>query len=225
VFFVPFIIANPAAYRDSFNYQNGRGLQLESVPSGLIFAGIINRSMPAVVKENDHRALGVHVPRAGAIIRTFEEIFIGFYALLLGLYYRALKRHSEDAAAIDADLVNYAILSGILLFLITAKILSPQYMIWLIPFVPLIRHPCKWMIFPIVIFTAYIYPLNYVFLELKQPDAVFLLNLRNLTLAIFFIMCMWRLYVLGRLPSNPPSISDVIEDNARESAAREKQTA
>ena len=86
--------------------------------------------------------------------------------------------------------------------LLTSKVLSPQFLIWLCPLIPLVKG--RWRYFTLVLFlviggiTQYIYPHNYIDFELAtlgselgKPYLVVMLALRNLLL-----MAMAVAYIL-----------------------------
>jgi hypothetical protein len=66
------------------------------------------------------------------------------------------------------------------------KVLSPQYLIWLIPFVVVVAGPSGTWARPLFalacLTTTIIYPLNFNSLLRHQPGAVELLNFRNVLL-------------------------------------------
>lgn len=204
IIFLPFIIANPKAYNESVKYQTERGLQLESVASGLVLTHITGDKEIGYV-ENDHRASGVRLKNGHKIILAFEMILVISYVFFMWLLYNTLKRTQDIQDKIDIDLLNYAILSVILLSLVTSRIFSPQYVAWFIPFAPLIRHPVKRITFAIVLLTGMIYPFAYHLLMSGHPMGVMLLNARNLLVAVFCVCCIYRVYHIGKLPQSSQS--------------------
>jgi hypothetical protein len=95
-------------------------------------------------------------------------------------------RVSPDASAL-ADLLNYSF-AVIVVFMVTNKVFSPQYMVWLYPLFPLVSGRFRaviWIVFLAAsCLTWYIYPLHYYDLIDTQQVAVDALILRN-TLMIF----------------------------------------
>jgi hypothetical protein len=70
--------------------------------------------------------------------------------------------------------------------MIASKVLSPQYLVWLTPFVPFVIGPRRravWAGFVVAgLLTYSLYPFRYPALLQRQPSAVVLLAARNVVL-------------------------------------------
>ena len=70
--------------------------------------------------------------------------------------------------------------------LVASKVLSPQYLIWVLPLLPLVTGPRRGVIWGVFVtaglLTYYIYPLHYPDLLGREPVAVVALAARNVLL-------------------------------------------
>jgi hypothetical protein len=83
-------------------------------------------------------------------------------------------------------LVNF-LLATLLLVMLANKVLSPQYIAWLLPFGALLPWRKTVLLLAICLLTTLVYPLLFDDLRRMQPLAVALLNVRNLLLLGMFI--------------------------------------
>jgi hypothetical protein len=69
--------------------------------------------------------------------------------------------------------------------LVSSRILSPQYLFWVAPFVALSSRPKALVFWAACLLTNVGYPLNFQELLNQQADIVFVINLRNAILVGF----------------------------------------
>jgi hypothetical protein len=126
VLIVPWVALSPHGVWESVRAQLGRGLHAESLGASVLLAGdrvgaydahVVKRLHPAATRDltgDLPHALG-YVTSALALLAVVAVWFV----------YSRRRDHIELAFA--------AAIAGVLAF---AKVLSPQYLVWLIPFVP-----------------------------------------------------------------------------------------
>ena len=139
-------------------------------------------------------AYGITSSLANLLARISPLLIMFSLITIYWLFYREQRRNtpamskfsslnSSDAACI----VKYSFLA-ILVLIITNKVLSPQYLIWLFPFIPLLTGPRKvmsWIIFiAIGVITYFIYPVFYDAIINGAYFAVGLLFVRNILLIV-----------------------------------------
>jgi hypothetical protein len=157
---------------ESFRYHAARGLGIESIYSGALLAWgkLTGTNVPWVI---EHKAVHL-VPDWGSRLAALA-LPVQAAALLL-----VLVRFARSGCAHG---VRYGGAS-ILALLATAKVLSPQYLVWLFPFITVLDgwtgSRSRWLFLFVCLTTALIYPgPAFALLLDHQTTAIFLLNLRN----------------------------------------------
>ncbi len=185
---------------ESLGYHAGRGLEIESLFGGALFlAGTISRSKTPWVF--DHNAY--HLSSEWGARLAFLTFPVQATALLLVMW--AFRRSGM------AEGVRFSA-AAVLAFIVFGKVLSPQYMIWLFPFVAVLggrTGSVARKIFPMVCMTtAMIYPgPGFPMVLDHQAGAMLLLNLRNgllLWLLAMLIYCPAEELGPERHPSDTP---------------------
>jgi hypothetical protein len=167
---------------DSFGYHLERGLEVESLYGGavLLFGTITGNDIPWVF---EHKAFHV-APEWGARLSKLA-LPIQVAALLLVIW-RFRRSRSSDGIRYSA--------AAICAFISFGNVLSPQYMIWLFPFVAAksgqVGTQARQLFMLICCATALLYP-GPGFLQVldHQAGAILLLNLRN----VLLIGLLWLL--------------------------------
>ncbi len=126
VLVVPWVALSPGGVRDSLDAQLGRGLHAESLGASVLLAGdrlgvydahVVRRLHPATTRDlvgGLPHALGYAT--SALAVAAVVAVWLGY------------SRRRDLCAAFAAAV------AGVLAF---AKVLSPQYLVWLIPLVPL----------------------------------------------------------------------------------------
>jgi uncharacterized membrane protein len=162
-------------------YQVGRGLQIESIGGGLaVLAGLVSGSPPEL--SYGFSAVQVEGPMARALLVVVPVATVLGYGLLALLALRRLRAEAtpdrSDAGVRPATIVTLSFLS-VLVLLVTSKVYSIQYVVWIVPFIALLRGPRFWLGAAIVALTMPIHPLLYAGLVQQQALPILVLNLRN----------------------------------------------
>ena len=168
----------------SLEYQLGRGVQIETLWAGIVMAVAKSAGVKLAWRFASGSATLVtpKIPALDAVIWSAQGT-----ALLLAMWQGWRSRMDDPFRSVGA---------GILGFAITGKVLSPQYMIWLIPFVAAMRGRTGWwarrLFLPACVLTTLIYPLTYGWLLTFQPWAIGLLNVRNALLVGLLAVLLFR---------------------------------
>jgi hypothetical protein len=182
VFFVPFALLGGHQFLQSFAYQAERGLQVESLAASVL---ILLRSADVVVFEHGAFEIrGTGVDLATSLSPLLTLLFLAMTGLVMYREYRRFGRLGPDAFPRHAAAL-------ILAFMLGSKVLSPQYMIWLLPLVPLSAGGAAGLIvctlFLAACFTTtLVFPIHYGdLLSFRYPGPELLIA-RNLLLVILW---------------------------------------
>jgi hypothetical protein len=176
---------------DSFRYHAARGLGIESLYAGALLAWgkLAGVDVPWVI---EHKAVHL-VPEWGSRLAALASPCQAT-ALLLVMIQFGRRGMAEG--------VRYAG-AAVLASLVTSKVLSPQYLVWLFPFIVVLcgwtGSRARWLFLFVCLTTALIYP-GPAFAQLldHQGVAIFLLNLRNVLL-----LALWALLLFGPRTEGP----------------------
>ncbi len=176
---------------ESFRYHAERGLGIESLYAGALLARgkLAGIAVPWVI---EHKAVHL-VPEWGSRPAALAAPLEAAALLLVLIQFR--RRGLAEG-------VRYAG-AAVLASLVTAKVLSPQYLIWLFPFVTVLGGwtggRARWLFLLVCLTTALIYP-GPAFAQLldNQGTAIFLLNFRN-----FLLLVLLALLIFGPAVDNP----------------------
>jgi uncharacterized membrane protein len=176
-------------------YQAQRGLQVESIGGGVaVLLGLINRH-PADMSFG-FSAVQVAGPFADAWLAALPALTVVGFGLLGWLGWRHVRRGPVPAATAVA--LTFA---SVLVVLVTSKVFSIQYVVWIVPFAALLRGGKFWLAAAVIALTMPIHPLLYAELVKQQALPILILNLRN---GLFLALTAW---VLRDLALGAPRIS------------------
>ena len=190
LFFVPALILGGGDFAGSFAYHADRGLQIESFAASVLMQ--LGRVSSVVFAYGAFEAQGPDVGLASSLSFPIMCTLLLVTALFM---YGAYRRGAAGPRAFP----RYAA-ALILAFMLGSKVLSPQYVIWLLPLVPLSVGGVPGLgvsaVFLAACFlTTQVYPIHYDdLLNLRSPGPQLLLA-RNLLLT-----CLWGLMLF--LPGN-----------------------
>lgn len=193
LFFAPAAFLGGGQFLESFAYHAERGLQVESLGSSVLMnLGFVEEVAFAF---GAFEARGSGVELVGSLSLPVTGALLLVTALMMFGEYRAGRslpgRFPRYAAAL------------ILAFMLGSKVLSPQYMIWLLPLVPLSATGLAGagisLLFVAVCWTtSQIFPIHYgALLDLNPPGPQLLLA-RNLLLVVLWAAMLF-------LPTREPS--------------------
>jgi hypothetical protein len=177
---------SPGGLLDSFSYHAQRGIQLESTYSSLLL----------VAGEFGWLSVGLEFTYGSwNLTGTAADVMAHVSMLVLPLsllaVYWMIHRHLRTRPLSAQDLVSHMLLVLIVL-VATSKVLSPEYLVWLLPLVPLFsgrfRHGAWGVFFAIGVLTYIVYPVRYADLIWLHPGAIVLLLERNILVVILAVV-------------------------------------
>ena len=188
---MPFITTDPGSLSSLIDYHVERGVQLESTYSAFALAA---GKLGWTTTQLDFSAGSWNI--TGPLADNLSAISTILLPLLLLMSYLFIYRRIKPCNYNISDICTHSLLI-VAVTLITSKVLSPQYLIWLIPLIPLViglRYGI-WAIFIVIgALTYYIYPLHYVELIYLETWPVGILLARNILLILLTVLVGIAIY-------------------------------
>ncbi len=191
VFWLPYLFVSGQKFWLFLSYHNQRGIQLESIYSGIL---IITHWFGYPIKTGF--SFGSWNTVSGVSPLLAKMSFLVMIILITAVLVHCFKV-GEQRRLDDDDLPRLAGLM-ILAFIISGKVLSPQYLLWVIPFLVLALEENSryrkiiWVMTGLLTFLSYlIYPVNYKGLvELDLWPSIILLIRNSLLVGVFYLL--WK---------------------------------
>ena len=128
--FLPFLVAAPGGLLESIERQLGRPLQIESLGAGLLVAAHHLGGLGLTVESGaGSQNLAGTLPTAVGVAQTVLQV-----AVLAGIWLWFARGRAGDR-----ERVVRAAAASVCAFVALGKVLSPQFLIWLVPLIPLVR--------------------------------------------------------------------------------------
>jgi uncharacterized membrane protein len=200
ILILPGLLIEPAGFWNSFNLQMQRGLHAETTYAALLLLGQTLGLNHVSIQVSGPTPLSINA--VSELANTLAKIALPLMVLALGLiywiYYRRRRAALSAPTESQEDLSNLIPFSflAILVFMLTNNVFSPQYLIWLLPFVCVIVRPrhIPWIAFAgVTILTYYLYPMHYNSFMREDPTMIYILCARNLLLiGLAVFMLVWK---------------------------------
>lgn len=187
-------------------YHRLRGLQIESLPAGIILLGHILGFSPVAVVGN-FGASHIDSSLADTVLKWLPALSLLAFAAVFVACLTCFRNEVKQFGAITNESLLIFSMAALLMFIVAGKVLSPQYFAWLLPFAPFLRLRQIAVITVIFAMTIAIYPFSYDSLIELQSRPILLLNVRN---CLTIVLLIW--IVTERLSaSHNPMASKNIE--------------
>jgi uncharacterized membrane protein len=184
LFAVPFLVLAPHGLAESFRAQAARSLQVESLGGsllavadrlGLYGATVVHRTGHAISYD-----LVGSLPETLAVLSSIAQALA--VAVVAWLYFRGRDDPRRLAVAFIAAIAG---------FLALTRFFSPQYLVWLLPFV-LLLEPAAWLLAAAALVLAQVWFFHYsdVF---ALGGYVWLVLIRDLLILVLFVLALLRL--------------------------------
>ncbi|HLY94624.1 MAG TPA: hypothetical protein VKP14_07240, partial [Gaiellaceae bacterium] len=169
--FFPFAAIAPGGLGHSFGVQLHRPLQIESLGASVLIA-LHHVAGLGISVRSDHGSQNIESAGAGAAVIVSTLLAI---AVLCAIYI-ALAR-----GPVQRERLVVAATASIATFMAFGKVFSPQFMIWLIPLVPLVRsRVAPVLLAAALVLTQLWFPAHYWPLTTLAPRESWLLLTRDL---------------------------------------------
>jgi hypothetical protein len=175
-------------YTDAYRYQLERPVQIESTPASVLFAlgGSDVTGGPSV--PDAYKSNGLVGGSADAVQALFTVLLVGVLALVVALVVRGPP--SEDSLLLGS-------LAALLAFAAVGKVLSPQFLIWLVPFAALAwtrsERVLALLLGATVLLTQVEFPARYTSLVDEHTPVILLVAVRNAVLLAALGLTLVRL--------------------------------
>ena len=191
IIMVPCLLLSADGFWQSFSYHAQRGLQSESTYASFLLLGH-TLGLNTIGIEFSFGSNNIVSPVADTLTRFSPFIMLLSLAVVYWFFYKSYHKTAATKGILapigqpdTVNIINYSLLA-ILAFMVTSKVLSPQFIIWLYPLVPLIAgrwRQASWLMFLIIgIMTYYVFPQHYgEFLQI-EPKVIDILLWRNILL-------------------------------------------
>ena len=213
---LPWVIIDADGFWQFLSYHMERGLHSESSYGSVLLIGQL-MGMTQVGAGLTYGSWNLVSPVAENLSRASFYITAGLLFVTYAFYARQLWQQPGDLSIKKvfgneavALILRYTLIV-VFIMLLTSKVFSPQFLIWLCPLIPLVRARRRYV--PLLLFlvagaiTQYIYPHNYIAFELFTPHLVVLHALRNLLLAAMVVI-----YLLP-MRSSPVKVEEGVANN------------
>jgi hypothetical protein len=184
------------SFQRLLEYHLDRPLEIESVSASALWIGRLASGVPLRVGNASGSQVIVSAP-AEALAQASVYVLA---AALLATLVLVWRRRTTIAA--DPTFMGLAALAILLAGLIGSKVLSPQYMVWLLPLIPLVALDRKFLgglLGAALLLTQIEFPANYWALAFHQsPTAIAIVLARNALLVAALGLSLWHLW---RLPA------------------------
>lgn len=184
LFLVPFVVLAPHGLAESFRAQAARSLQVESLAGSLLAAADRTGVYSATVVHRTGHAISYDL--VGSLPETLAVLSSIAQALAVITVAWLFLRGRDDPRRLA--LAFAAAIAGFLAF---TRFFSPQYLVWLLPFVPLLE-PAAWVVTATALVLAQVWFFHYrdVF---AVGGYVWLVLIRDLLVVALFVLVLVRL--------------------------------
>ncbi|HEY2542495.1 MAG TPA: glycosyltransferase 87 family protein [Gaiellaceae bacterium] len=178
VVFLPFAVLSPGGIEHSFTSQLDRPLQIESLGGTMLIAvhnAFGTRLHVFTTMSQNLSGTGAH---AAAVVSSVLQV------AALVLVWVAYARGPQTRER----LVRYAA-AAVIAFVAFGKVLSPQYMVWLIPLVPFVRsRVAQLLLVAALVLTQIEFPARYWKFVALDPGLVTVVLWRDVVLVALFVL-------------------------------------
>jgi hypothetical protein len=185
---------SPDGAYEAMRYHLERPVQIESV-AALALLGLDGLGLGEAVSVSSHRSDGLVHPADGALA-TLTAV-----ALILAVALTALLAARGDGAEDDRGRLVLAALAAVAAFAVLGKVLSPQFVIWVLPLGVLAlawrMHALALAVLAACVLTLIEFPAHYFDVVAREPLALVLVAIRDLVLLAVLALSVRALWVQG----------------------------
>ena len=185
------VAVSPDGAVDAVRYHLERPVQIESVPA-LALLGLDGLGLGEAVSVSSHRSDGLLHPIDGAVAGLGALALVLVIALIAAL---AAGGERDDAGR----RLVLASLAAVTAFAVLGKVLSPQFVIWVLPLGVLAfawrMHALALAVLAALVLTQIEFPAHYFDVVAREPLAIVLVAVRDLVLLAVLALAVRALWV------------------------------
>jgi hypothetical protein len=190
---LPFLHIGIGQLLSFLDYHRVRGLQIESIPAGIILSGYVLGATHVTVGRS-FGAVHLTSPISDTILKWLPILSVLAFTFVAISCLQCFGREFNETGSITNESLLVYLMSALLTFIVVNKIFSPQYLGWLLPFAAFLRIRQVILLVVIFVMTIIIYPFTYDDLLALQTPSILLLNVRNfLTIGLLVWLVTERL--------------------------------
>ncbi len=189
---VPLIITAPNGMWNTISYHLDRPLQLESIGAAYLMTLRIMAGVPLAVESSfGSQGLSGDGPQYVSFISSV--ILVALIALIAWSTWRLLQTNS---ASTDSAVFVAGIAATCIALLVAGKVLSPQFLVWILPGAMLITGRMGWPAIGVAVaallMTQAYFPVLYWYIVALQTPAMLILIVRDILLVVLLALCWPR---------------------------------
>ena len=164
-------------------YQQERGLQIESLGAGL-FLGLHLFVGQAVDVAYAFGSIQVQAPGSDLLVAASPIASMALLGIVTVVAAIRFRRDHARLGRVPGTSVGLASAAAVAVLLVSSKVLSVQYVIWLLPFSIVLPIRMRWLLLAVATLSTAIYTVDYTGLERLEAPMILALLVRNLLLAL-----------------------------------------
>ena len=192
---------SPEGALDAVRYHLERPVQIESSPA-LVLLGLDAIGLGEAESVASHRSDGLLHPAADAVAWLFGAAFVALVALLY------VRLAGSGGGRRELVLASLAAVAG---FAVLGKVLSPQFVIWVLPLGALAfawrMHALAGAVAVVAVLTQIEFPAHYFDVVAREPGAIAIVAARNLALLAVVVLAARALRGAGGAAGEPATAS------------------
>lgn len=195
----PFLALAPVGLLGFLRYHAQRGLQAETVFAAPVLLGRALGLNDASLKYN-FGAEHLVSPFADRLLPFLPLLFLVAYVLVIAACVERFRQERAEMGTVRAEVVAAYALIALLAFVVTNKVFSSQYVVWLLPFAALLPGRRVFVLLAVCALTAVVF-LNWQAVVAFSTPFVLLLNVRNV------LVVAWLVWLVAAYRPAPARVS------------------
>ncbi len=193
VMWAAWVLAGPASLQ-WLVYQHERGLQIESLGAGVVL-GLHLFLGQSVDVGNAFGSIQVQAPGSDLLVAASPVVLVVLLGIVTAVAAMRFRRDHARLGRVPICSVGLASAAAVAVLLVSSKVLSVQYVTWLLPFSIFLSPRLRWLLLAVTALSTAIYTVDYAGLEHLETPMIAALLVRNALLsflAAWLVVATWR---------------------------------